>query len=738
MQGKALCRTVLLAGCLTVFGTAWADVRVGRLEDRVVRVRMDRQGTWSESLLNRYGLIRTKDVRQTTDAVPEDFVRPDVRQTEKGFELRFPLAADERIYGLGDASRKNLNRRGDSYEIWIKDYVGYIPIPMVISSRGWGLLVNSTRRHFFDIGKTDPDALVVSAEEGEVDFYLFRGRDYRELLDVYTQLTGRPKLLPIFAYGFAYVANQWVDSYELARDAYEFRKLDIPCDTFGLEPGWMEAFYDSTTKKEWNKRLEFPYWAKPNEHHLTWVGALERMGFKLSLWLCMKYDLFVYEEACAEGKAIATSAKAKTVKANAVNEAFKDEHISGSFSSADRSAPELKQLKAGLGHARRQMVERVDGLTGEKESGEEPWFDHLRKFVDQGARCFKLDASWQVLEFPDRLWAGKYTDAVAHNVYSSVYDKQMCEGYENYTDRRALVYSAGGYVGVQRYVATWAGDTGGGQGALASVLNLAVSGHPNQSCDLEVADLPSLHFGIFSPWCQQNNWDYFQQPWYRTKEEMSVIRDYVNLRYRLVPYVYAAAAEAARTGWPIARPLAIAYPEIADYANECGTYLLGDNLLVSAFSDTVKIPPGTWHEWRTGETVVGPAELPVKVTRDWGGALYVKAGSVIPTWPVRQSLDKGWNEEVVFEVWPTDKGRFTLYEDDGDSLAFGTGAYALTDVTMTPDGKGRVTFAVGKRRGAYAGMPTARRMKVRLHDGGKVVERDLGDVGAEGLTTQLP
>ena len=118
----------------------------------------------------------------------------------KGYEVRFPLTKDERVYGLGDVSRDNIQRRGGRYEIWVKNINSYIPMPMAVTSKGWGLLVNTTWRNFIDVGKTDPDALVASAPEGELDFYVFCGKDYRALLDIYTRLSGRPQLLPIFGY----------------------------------------------------------------------------------------------------------------------------------------------------------------------------------------------------------------------------------------------------------------------------------------------------------------------------------------------------------------------------------------------------------------------------------------------------------------------------------------------------------------------------------------------------------
>ena len=349
---------------------------------------------------------------------------------------------------------------------------------------------------------------------------------------------------------------------------------------------------------------------------------------------------------------------------------------------------------------------------GEREpyrhkEGARLWFEHLRQFVDQGVQAFKLDGAWQVSNengVPGRTWSNGMKDEEAHNLYPLVYAKQMSKGFSEYTNRRAMVYSAGGWAGLQQYVATWAGDTGGGVKPLKSVLNLGLSGHPNQSFDMQPpssnGSFAGVHFGFLAPWAQFNNWDYWYEPWVDEEERVNAFRAYAELRYRLAPYIYSTAAEASRTGYPIARSLSLVYPETADYDDCTDTYMLGDSLLVGVFGDGVTIPPGDWYEWRSGEKITGPCRLPMQTTADWGGALYVKAGAIIPMWPLRQHLDKGWNETVELHVWPGPDAAFTLYEDDGVSLKYRDGECALTEIACK-DGK----VEIGERRGSFSGMP---------------------------------
>ena len=727
LNAEWLDRSSVGGNSVVVADSEGGSVRIDALAENLFRVRRSADGVWREGGLNRYGILKSlgavaglaridggfrtaaaeisvgKDgVLRLKSQVSTTDIGVGAKLVGKGYEIRFPLAAGERIYGLGDVSRRNIQRRPGRYEIWVKNINSYIPIPMALSSRGWGVLVNTTWRNFFDVGETDKDAMVCSAPQGSLDFYVFVGKDYRALLDAYTRLTGRPQLLPIFGYGFTYVTNENIDQFNLMHEACEFRDRDLPCDVIGLEPGWMEKFYDYSTLKGWDdKKFKFPYWAPKGGH--TFIGALNRMGFKLSLWLCVNYDLFRYEEQCAAGRARKFGLKPDIPED--VTETWEDDRITG----------EIRDPR--LTGKVKQMYKKLGAIEGQFKEGDLPWFEHLKKFVDQGVQCFKLDGSCQVTEWngvKNRKWANGMTDEENHNLYPLVYGKQMARGYEEYTRNRSMVYSAGGYAGIQQFVATWAGDTGGGAGSCASLLNLGMTGHANQSCDMGIFDPKSLHFGMLQTWSQLNNWDYWHQPWHQRKAAVNAFRSYLKLRYRLMPYIYTAAAEAHETGWPVMRSLPFAYPENPAY-DECKTtYMLGDSLLVCAFTNTAAIPPGVWYEWRGDERVEGPRDLKLAITPEWGGGLFVKAGAAIPTWPGLECLDRGWNREIVYEVYAGADGDSSLYEDNGITLDYRKGgafvAHTALKVREEADG---TSFAIGPRRGGSFG--GAREVTVRFH-----------------------
>lgn len=550
--------------------------------------------------------------------------------------------------------------------------------------------MNTTWRNTIDVGKSDPQRMICTAPRSDLDYYLFCGPDYRSLLDTYTSFSGRPALLPIWGYAFTYVCNQNIDAFNLLNEALTFRRERMPCDVLGLEPGWMSKNYDGSTEKAWHpQRFPIPYWAPKGPH--TFLGALNRKGFKLSLWLCCDYDLGVYEEQLLSGRA--PSGAKPAAKSGGVNvvDGFEDQRLS-------------KPSKAG---------KEAAAATSEPKTLE-PWFEHLKKFVDQGVAAFKLDGSSQVIEHPKRKWANGMSDEEMHNLYPVIYAKQMARGFEEHAGRRSMIYSAGGYAGVQQFVATWAGDTGGGPKPLASMLNLGLSGHSNHSCDMTVTDVEGIHFGFLQTWAQQNNWDYWYQPWLLDDVHTEAFREYGRLRYRLLPYLYSAAAEAAATGYPVMRAMPLAYPDDPAWDGSLGQYMLGDSLLVSAYVKEVRLPKGDWIDFWSGKRLAGPATIPVQVTRTRGGALLVKSGAIIPTWPACDHVEKGWSPEVGLLVYPAARSSFTLYEDDGESLGYRKGQFARTLLTCETSGRS-VRLSIGGRQGAYVGMPATRQFTATIH-----------------------
>ena len=208
--------------------------------------------------------------------------------SKSGYRLDIPLTKKERLFGLGDANRDNVMIRGKTIPVWVCNVVSYGPLPIVISSDGWGILVNSTFRQKFDLGDTDKDLLSIYVAEGDPDFYLFAADSLKELIGALTDLTGRPSMLPSFAYGLTFVENEKLTGAgELLDDIKKMRDAGIPCDVFGLEPSWMETYYDFSTDKKWDpERFYLNYWRPSDDAGVgSFFAPMRFMGMQLSLWL---------------------------------------------------------------------------------------------------------------------------------------------------------------------------------------------------------------------------------------------------------------------------------------------------------------------------------------------------------------------------------------------------------------------------------------------------------------------
>lgn len=671
-----------------IVDVAGGQLRVDVLGEQCLRLRFSSTGDWSESGMNRYGILdETRLGNGASELLAEPYcaqansdgsvqlfrdgamvgaVTSISNRPEGGFRIVMSLQDSERLYGLGDENRENIQKRGRHATMVLKNVTSYIPIPFIMSTRGWAALLNTTVFHVIDAGAANPNELVFECAKGQADIYLFLAHDMPGLLDVYTRLSGRPAMLPRWAYGFTFVCDEReVRARDVLYEAMEFRRQHIPCDVIGLEPDWMEQHYDFTTKKKWSeKRFHIPFWLQPNGKG-TFAGSLHRMGFRLSLWLCCDYDLSEYEERQLAEKNGKPISEEKIGNDPSPDDLIQDPHFA--------------------------LEARMDKQTVPNE----PWFQHLRKFVDDGADAFKLDGANCVCFHPDRKWFNGMDDTEMHNLYPLLYNKQMANGFREHTGRRPMVYSAGGYAGIQQYSATWTGDTGGGAKSLTGLMNLAMSGHSNGTCDLNIGEPEGIHGGMLLPWSQLLGWHQYVQPWFQGDEIYDCFKFYAKLRYRLLPYIYDSAWQAHTTGMPIMRALPLMYPDDLEAANICNEFMLGDWLLVADYTNRVYLPAGVWYNYWTKERVDGGRWLEVANSKEWGdgtqplgGALFVKGGALLPVAPEMQFSSEKALDELAWEVYVAEgHSAYTQYDDDGVTYAFEQGEYATTTVSCDFDGK---------------------------------------------------
>lgn len=627
---------------------------------------------------------------------------------DSGFNLRLKLQADERLYGLGDESRSELNKRGHDKIMSITNVSAYTPIPFFSSSRGWGLYLNTTWIHRFDGGKKNPEVLQLYSQKGMLECFLFAANSIPDVLNRYTELTGRSYVLPRWSYGMTFVCDEReVRARDILYEALEFRRQGIPCDVIGLEPGWMEKRYDFSTEKQWSEtRFHIPFWLK-NKPYGTFCHALHNMGFKLSLWLCCDYDLSEFEELQLKNQGAADSLSPSVdAESNLEDDLIKDPHF----------------------HPSRQ-----DTLTKPGEG----WFEHLKKFVDDGADAFKLDGSNQINYHPDRKWLNGMDDAEMHNLYPLLLAKQMCQGFTEYTGgKRTQIFTPSGHAGIQKYAAIWAGDTGGGPNTIPALLNLSMSGQSNVCTDMQVHDAAGIHYGFLQALAEGFSWHMYNQPWFLKPECLALYKYYAHLRYSLLPYIYTMAHIAYRSGMPIMRAMPLVCPELPE-ADDClQQYFFGDSLLVSAFADKVLLPAGAWYDFWTDRLQQGGSWIPAEFPADRGGCLLVKAGSVIPRQSPVESAGTKLPELLTWHIYPGEDFDFTLIEDDGISLAYQKGEVVETEVRGRRSGN-RYMVEISPRKGTCQGMPALRKHRFVVHPAGLKLEVPADEQNESAMATVI-
>ncbi len=583
--------------------------------------------------------------------IGEDAIRSygtvDFQQNPKYFTVSG--IEDERFYGFGAANTDRIVLNGKVYLQRVVYQSNEMPVPFLMTKAGYGILCNSTWWHAVDVCAKKADEIVWYLPDGDVDFFIFAGDSLADLLERFTYIVGRPALLPKWAYGLAFLDQYTADQYEVMRNAAEFRRLGLPCDSISLEPGWMEKRYDFSVNKKWSNgprgKFLIEEWARSKEYGKIdpnfFTAALARYGYKLHLWLCCEHD-FTAEEERRIGNEI---------------------------------APEIPD-----------------------------WFDHLRAFMNDGASSFKLDPCHTVDNANEgKVYANGRGDPEMHNLIQTIFMRDMARGSSEYTGKRAMHHYCGAYTGSGAYSAASTGDNGGGLSTLVWTLSCGMSGISNLTCDMDIFKKDGMHYCFFTAWCQLNSWYGFSHPWWAGEEMEPIFEFYDKLRYRLLPYIYSTGIKANMTGMPVCRALPLMYED--DEAQESIVeYMFGENMLVGAFSDEIYLPRGShWIDYWTGKVYEGGQTMKVEVPDNRGGSLFIKGGAIIPTDEPKQHTTPGDTKHIILEMYPEGASYYDFYEDDGESLEFEQGKRAVTRISMV-EGDGVCDIGITEREGEFKGM----------------------------------
>lgn len=580
---------------------------------------------------------------------------------------RFALTLVDRevLLGLGEVAGP-LNRRGLVRELHNTDVLPdagslhsacrrlYISVPLLLSlrdGRAAALFWDNPARQVWDLGADRPDRCLASAENGDLDLYLFLGPTLARIAEQYTALTGRVPLPPAWALGYHQSRYGWASRRDLEQIASSLRRHRVPCDALYLDIDHMDG------KRVFTFGRAFPDPA-------DMIRRLARRGFKVVTIV----DPGVKDDSrfgvLRRGRSRHAFVKQPDGRKDVTAQVWPGRCRFPDFLRAD--------VRAWWGHEQARL-QRL-GVAGFWNDMNEPaTFDGPEHTLD--GRC---------LHHTDH---GPRHHAEVHNAYGSAMAEASRTGALLHRPaERPFIISRAGYAGLQRHALVWTGDISSSWEHLASsipmLLNLGLSGLA--VCGADVGGFighatPELlvrwtQLAAFTPFFRNHSdkASVHQEPWAFGPHTLALCRRYIEMRYQLFPYLYALLVEAHRTGTPIMRPLAWHFPN-DPVAVACeDQFLLGPDLLVApilrpaAVGRSVYLPPGSWYDAWTSQYYHGRQALLTTAGLDIL-PLYVRTGAILPMIDARPHLDQPLGPVANLHVWPGAPGSGHWYEDDGFS-----------------------------------------------------------------------
>jgi alpha-glucosidase len=604
------------------------------------------------------------------------------------------MPQSEEYYGLGEKAGA-LDRKYKHVTMWNSDIPAYkadtdplyqsIPFFYGINrGKAYGIFFDNSYWSSFDMGKELPDRYSFGALDGEMNYYFFAGPTPRRILERFTELVGRMPLPPKWSLGYQQCRWSYYPESRVRKLAEDFRAKRIPCDVIYLDIDYMEGYRIFT----WSKK-NFP---DPKKM----IADLSVNGFKIVTIVDPGIKVDSSYMAFRTGSAgdhflKYPDGRLYTGKVWPGVCAFPD------FSSAT---------------ARDWWGKNFDALTSVGVRGF--WNDMNEPSVfDVPTKTVDLD----VIHDDNGL---KTPHAKNHNLYGLQMTKATYEGVKALKPaERPFVLTRASYAGGQRFSAAWTGDNISSwehlEMAVPMMLGLSISGQPFVGTDIGgFVDSPDgelyarwLQLGVFSPLMRTHTaWDTKdQEPWSYGSEFEAINKKTIELRYKLLPYLYCAMHEASRSGIPPLRPLVFDYPEDGNYTFNSTEFMFGDGLLIAPVlwpgvrNRSITLPKGEWYDYWTGKRYRGGTRIEVEAPMD-KIPMFAKAGAVIPTQQVLQFSDQSPIDPLTYTVFMADSAQSEYYEDDGRSFDYEKGVFAKRTIRLTHiNGKPQLT--IGEVSGSY-------------------------------------
>jgi alpha-glucosidase len=568
-------------------------------------------------------------------------------------------------------------------------YITFIPG----TQNAYGLFYDNLATSVFEMGG-ELDAYhgryrYYQADDGDIDYYLIYGPSLEQVVEKLSALIGRPILTPRWSLGYLGSTMSYTEAPDAQAQLQRFTELcdehQIPCDLFHLSSGYTLEENGKRNVFTWDRnRIPDP---KALVEHFAHAGIKLAPNIKPALLLTHP----CYTEVAAFGGFI------KQAGSDAPEIVV---FWGGQASYLDFTNPQTRDWWKR--NVRQQLLEYGLVSTWNDNNEFELW--------DDEARCAGFGEPFRITH--------------ARPLQTLLMTRASYEAQKEYRpDERPYLISRSGCPGIQRYAQTWSGDNQSNWETLKynipMGLGLSLSGAPNTGHDVGgfCGNAPSpelfvrwVQNGIFHPRFTIHSYHAdgsVNEPW-MYPEVLPIIREWIEFRYRLIPYLYTLLFESTLTGRPIIRPMVYAFPGDPKCHIESFDFMLGPSLLVASVFQAgarrraVYLPSvSEWCNWYTGEWHTGgrviSADAPLARI-----PLFVRAGGLIPMGKVMRHVGAEPDDVRQVFVFPhptAGRGEFTLIEDDGLTLGYQRGEYS--EVKLEVEATGDRVLLQAARRGNY-------------------------------------
>ncbi|MDE7361035.1 MAG: alpha-xylosidase [Oscillospiraceae bacterium] len=588
-------------------------------------------GAWrSASIINEGEFLKATRLEATRDNTFWDYPR-----YEKSTYIREQLSMNvgEYFYGFGEKFTPFV-KNGQTVETWNSDGgtcsdQSYKSIPFYVSSEGYGVLVNSSDKVSFEVCSDTVSKVSFTVAGEKLEYFVIGGENVAEVLENYTDLTGKPALPPAFTFGLWLTTSFTTDYNEETVTSFidGMAERDIPLEVFHFDSFWMKEF--QWCDLEWDKR-QFP---DP-------PAMLKRLKENKQVKTCVWINPYIGQRS-----------------------PLFDEGVKGDYllKNPDGSVFQCDMWQPGLA-----IVDFTNPAACE-------WYaSKLRKLCEMGIDTFKTDFGERI---PTNVKYFNGTDPIAmHNYYTYIYNKTVFNVLkEYYGENKACLFARSATVGGQKFPVHWGGDCSAEYTSMAETirggLSLCMSGFGYFSHDIsgfEATATPDIYkrwsaFGLLSSHSRLHGNSSYRVPWLFDDEAVDVLRHFTRLKGVLMPYLWAQAIKTHKTGVPMMRAM------VVDYNNDpaCLTldkqYMFGDNLLVAPICNErgdgeFYLPEGTWTDILNGKVYEGGRFYHEKYDY-FGLPCLAKPNSIITYGDFKRGFEYDYLENAKFVIYQPEDGK---------------------------------------------------------------------------------